>query len=68
MCKKSVVLSYFKISSVSIVTEEVMKSRMDGEARSHGWIISQNAAVVSVAINLRLLAQTDSNTLLMSAM
>lgn len=28
--QKSVVLSYFKLSSVPIVTEEVMKSRMDG--------------------------------------
>lgn len=66
--QKSVVLSYFKLSSVSIVTEEVMKSRMDGRHAVMVGLLARTLAVVSAAITLRLLARTHENTHLMSAM
>lgn len=61
-------LSYFKISNVSIETEEVMKNRMDERHAVMAGLLANKLLWYPVAINLRLLARTYPNTLLMSAM
>lgn len=56
--KKTVVLSYFKISNVSIEREEVMKSRMDERHAVMAGLLASKLLWYPVAINLRLLART----------
>lgn len=56
--RKSVVPSYFKISNVSIETEEVMKNRMDERRAVMAGLLASKLLQDPVAINLRLLAQT----------
>lgn len=56
--RKSVVPSYFKISNVSIETEEAMKSRMDERHAVMAGLLASKLLQDPVAINLRLLAQT----------
>lgn len=52
------VLSYFKISNVSIEREEVMKSRMDERHAVMAGLLASKLLWYPVAINLRLLART----------
>lgn len=51
---KCVVLSYFKISNVSIETGEVMKSRMDGRHAVMGGLLASELLWYPVAINFEV--------------